>query len=419
MCFDVWRLINWGAISVAEREKILTTAEGEQIFSLGDSIENVNTSTIEEAIQEANLMEATSLVSNMQKRLNISELFRATLDGKELFGLITYFDPKEVKFTIADDNFVQIKRFAKDSRMCYLFDVKDVYRRNINYASVRRLPIVSGTLAALAISDKYVHLIHEGVYSLNPAGDSFYPDSSPFLLLPFERGIGYTVTYNEYQSKLLPPPYATGCLNYSKAGFTSRGGCYDICMRKESLKMWKRLHPALTIFPSETEKPVTFTELLFSEKTKKESLEIYQKCNVECSQRDCSTVLYAPRYIQGYKKSRKGSEGAGVALIVSLTPILQAVSMEQVALIQFLTDVASSLGFWFGLSAIGIIGTFRSLLQRLVTCRGRETKVFAHSDYRTWKQKGGLDGFRILQTILTIQKDIESIKKQQSGSGRY
>lgn len=356
MCFDLIRVLKWSAMTEPERQSVLI-ADGQNIFSQLEDLEgNYTIRDIEKAVfSTKDLIEGALLTQNLQSTFNTSDMFRVTFKPRDLFRIVFLFNPvKKNMDVIMDEKILEIRYFLRDNRMCYLFDVKQPsWTSNLSYTAIRKQPIISqNMLAVYGFEEATVWMLHDSIYILSAAGHSSRYDSNAFLGLPMKLMTSYTVTYNEYRSTLLPPPYATMCRNYSKEGLISKDGCYERCLRQLSLRSMRSLHSSLAVFPNETSKSAPFMAMYadkFANKIDK-AQEVDNNCTEECSRRDCSTVLYIPRYLTSQRRTIKST----ITQVVTLTPILQTNCLEQISLIQFLTDIASSLGFWLGMSAIGL-----------------------------------------------------------------
>lgn len=351
MCIDMHRVIKWSNLS-QEMRKNLLTQNGVSIFKLPNrTVESLHVNEIEGLLQKATHFEKMAITANIQN-INTSYIFDITMDWKELFSVVGAYNSKEKRIATGE-SVLSIKEYVQDVRKCYQLESKGHLGRNLSYFAIRRMPVYHSLLSMALFSDKYVHQLRTILYGLNPLGENYYSDYSAFLLLPIERGILYTLTLNEYRTTLLPPPYETKCRNYSKEGVKSRGGCYESCLRVHSLKTWGRLHAHLAVFPQDKEKLMSFTEIMGQKRKDHEVMD--EKCSAECQRRDCSSFLYVPRYITiADGRSNRGIL-SGIGQLVSLSPVTTTNCMKQVSLIQFLTDVSSSFGFWFGLSALGAI----------------------------------------------------------------
>ncbi len=357
MCFDLIRVIKWSAMTEEERNTILQISDEEYIYSqLTEKKENITIRDIEEAVHSnVEILDQTMLVNRLQATFNTSRFFQVIFRGIDILSATALFNPiKKNVDGVMDDNLFEVRPFMRDNHVCYLFDIKNrSWIAGLSYSAIRKQSILSkNTVGRYWFHEETVWMLSDAIYILSAIGHSSRLDTNAFLRLPMDTKTSFSLTYNEYRSTLLPPPYATMCRNYAKEGFISKDGCYESCLRQLSLEKMKRLHPSLPISPNETGKMTSFMNLYADKFANKIDLpqEIDNVCTEECSRRDCSTVLYAPRYLL----SQRRGERSTVTQYIALTPIIKADCLEQISLIQFLTDIASSLGFWLGMSAIGI-----------------------------------------------------------------
>lgn len=355
MCFDLIRVIKWSAMTEEERQSVLIS-DGEYIFpQLIEKEGNITIRDIEKAVHSSvEILERTMLINRLQATFNTSRFFQVVFKGMDMFSTTFLFNPiKKNLDAIMDDDLLEVRSFMRDNNICYLFNVKKhSWIAGLSYSAIRKQSLLSkNVICSFWFHEEIVWMLSDAVYILSAIGHNSRLDTNAFLKLPMSTRTGFTLSYNEYRSTLLPPPYATMCRNYSKEGFTSKGGCYETCLRRLSLQRMRSLHSSLAIFPNETRKMASFMTLYADKFANKIDLpqEVDNICTEECSRRDCSTVLYAPRYLLSQKKNYPSS----VSQYVSLTPIIKADCLEQLSLIQFLTDIASSLGFWLGMSAVG------------------------------------------------------------------
>lgn len=385
ICFELVRVIKWAALSREERVSLLTM-DGASIFEQLNPEENITIRDIQMAVLHSGVFERSFLMSRLQTMYNTSSIFRITLSDKDLFMISFLYNPLKKNMDAANEN-LNIRTFIRDIQKCYLMQVIPSWVTNLSYSAIRKQSIYSKNyLASYWFKDEATWSLLDANYILSPVGHSSRLDNNAFLKLPINVKLLYALTYNEYRSQLLPPPYATMCRNYAKEGFMSKAGCYETCLRRLSLKTMKGLHPSLAIFPNETEKTARFLNM-FADKLITSNLDIAQEvdnaCTEECSKRDCSTVLYSPRYLTNGKDPPAIAPGSTTTIsqLVSLTPVIKADCLEQISLIQYLTDIASSLGFWLGMSALATTSFFVYVLGG---CR-RTSHLSGHRSFLGWK----------------------------------
>lgn len=396
MCFDLIRVIKWSAMSDEERMSMLKVDGNYIVPQLEEQEGNITIKNIEMAVFSSNLLEMTNLMIRIQSKFNSSELFRVTLKGSDMFRLVWLYNPvkKNLDIVSMDNNLLEIECFMRANQKCYLFDVKKPsWASNLSYSGIRKQSLnTKNNLASYWFHEEVVWNLNEAIYILSARGHSSRLDINAFLKLPMKAKVGYTLTYNEYRSSLLPPPYATMCRNYSKEGLVSKGGCYETCLRRLSLKRMGILHPALAIFPNETRKTAHVMTLYADKFANKVdvSQEVDNICTEECGQRDCSTVLYAPRYLV----SQRITDRPRISQYITLTPIVEADCLEQISLIQFITDISSSFGFWLGMSAIG---TARLFVYSLGGCQDTNRTCFGWKNQARRKKYASIDDHRKLK----------------------
>jgi hypothetical protein len=102
--------------------------------------------------------------------------------------------------------------------------------------------------------------------------------------------------------------------------------------------------------------------------------DIEKNCSRLCRKKPCFNVIIIPHYIV---------QGSGDFIVkMPFTPFISTRTSEQVTLIAFLTDIASTLGFWLGLSAIGtaeMMIQYARLIGRYFTKRRGRRRTWATS----------------------------------------
>lgn len=379
VCFYSWKLLKWSQLSAYEKQSLLTI-NGEDIYRFEQPYENLTSYAIRSAIENGTTLDATTLLKNMQKKLNISDMFRLTASPFEVFSPVAIYNPQQrgFDFLVNGSDLMKPEEFFFDNRKCLVFNLEEKGRSNVSYFANRRINIMSGIASMYFFSEEYVSAVNEPVIALSSGKDYVRPDFNGFLAVPSQLRVG--ITYTEYRSILLPSPYATNCRNYLASGFISRGKCYDVCLKAKSLHLWGSLHPLLQIFPKEKEKIITYDELFFQ--YSHEANRIDTECTEECKQRDCSTVQYIPRYMLFGKPYQ--AEQVRFFLMVTLSPITESITVEHYLLIQFVTDIASTFGFWLGLNLYAIVGFLSLMLKYLKKVRlQRGNRVFCHPRSRS------------------------------------
>ena len=99
-------------------------------------------------------------------------------------------------------------------------------------------------------------------------------------------------------------------------------------------------------------------------------------CEHQCRHKDCIKKTFIPRQIStSYIPDKSNFE---MNLFIRQTPVLVATCLPQYSFTQFGTDLCSTVGFWFGLSAFGslshVINMFKFLFSKTSTKAGDKRK---------------------------------------------
>jgi hypothetical protein len=227
-------------------------------------------------------------------------------------------------------------------KKCYVLNPQGKFGKNINYISVRTSDF-----------QRMAWMCH-GLLAMTPSRD--FPKEADIALCPSSRkgkceweliskikmklSARLHLTYTEDRSTLLPPPFVTMCRNYSKEVVGgSRESCFLDCV-KDAKKSYS---------PGGEVKKHTIDD----------------ECSKKCKEKDCTSTVILPKLIENMSP-RCGEPWYGISIVPPDTPVIQSDTTEQVVLIQFLTDIGSTFGFWLGLSVIGVIDKFSDFLCKVI-----------------------------------------------------
>ncbi len=173
------------------------------------------------------------------------------------------------------------------------------------------------------------------------------------------------LTYDLYRNELLEWPYRTKCRHYNKtSNFRTQGHCIDHCR-------FVSYHKKLQIFSSQIlieendhyPKEIRFDELIeYNETIKNICLDIENFCvNYSCANEDCIREEFIPSV-------RKVDVGQNLtfALGPPRGPDFNVKCVPAISLIDFVTYVLSTIGFWTGFAplTLAIIKVPKSLRLR-------------------------------------------------------
>lgn len=163
------------------------------------------------------------------------------------------------------------------------------------------------------------------------------------------KGNRVGLSYSSYVSRLLPPPHKTKCLEYESLGFESRDNCYETCLINHTLAQFTKMPFNVltsTGSPHKSYRRLSFKEI-YNDTISDQLRTLEAHCRSQCWQPDCRqedvvpTILYA-------RLSRRPS----LTLHPSIAPQIILQFVAYMSLIDFLTNILSSVGFWVGFSPL-------------------------------------------------------------------
>ena len=374
-CFNLIQVIDWQKLTHEERVSILQDGLGNNIFK----DYNVQEET-EESVKGIPLIVKTNsdhelkiaATSNIQM-LNMSRVFDVTYKFEDMFeSICTYMEEYapagvsrgyvQLKFTVSSFyDIFNVNECIKDMYRCYSMEYKEKYRL-VNYYHLARQGATPGLVSAVEFNrDRLNNTL--GMYFL-PNHSGRKPASGFYAVLPMASTISQLehITYDIFEAKLLKAPYETKCIDYTELGFEFRGECYESCLRNETISATGKIHPSVNIFGGENRNVIKFADVSLNYNNTRTLLnELEDICDRRCQAKDCFSVTYIPK-----KLASLSGPDVHSALVVNLAPqapIVRAVCQEALTLIQYLTDIASTVGFWLGISAFGFFHSTKKTLE--------------------------------------------------------
>lgn len=379
LCFDYHQLLKWKAMTSEEVKKLLLW-DGTNIMADID-LENIDYDKLPVLMEELSSIEKGLILSNLHYHFNHSDIFRLTISSDDLIEISAIFSPKykELHFRSVlrkrdnDTDPLTFVDFFKDIRKCFMANAIEKYIKNVSFYDICRQDINMGEQSTYKFKDRVIEKSNmtNGIIALTENGQVLRSGFYSFLLIDPSRMS--TISYSEYRTTLLPVPFETKCSNYmyedEDDGIRTRPQCYEACIRKKTLGKFRKIYPSLSIFPNETTPAMTIYEVASDfEKLRSGNGESIlrnsiSECMDICSRRDCINVIYIPRLIgKGERKDVSVyTYKRGISLFISTTPVTEATCQPQVTIIQVLTYVASTFGFWFGLSMMGVANLLKNL----------------------------------------------------------
>ena len=257
--------------------------------------------------------------------------------------------------------------FIRGLNKCFTLAWRSAFAHR-SYQEIRRQVVAPGLLVYLLRSVQ--HQVHLLAISFSEAGSKVRIDRSDSLLIP-SQGLSSS-TYEKIESHLLPPPFQTDCRNYQESGLTDRSECFERCYSRNVSDTFGKRPPGMRF--EVTDDKIHGMTNAFAKAHKGALDAAWHACQAACRQHDCHQVTYVSRL----KSASQATEGVfpGHMVHVNTAPDVRSESLAKMTLSEFLADVASTLGFWLGVSVLQLGDSFsRSRVFAFLRQKARQALV--------------------------------------------
>lgn len=323
-------------------------------------------------------LEAEIRKKSYTEKIPLENIAYKGFDAKTSFALTRDIDEIITNCMIINATTITFKGYANCSDVfdfavylntilkCYVLNYKS--KIELDYLSSSRAEVIPGFLYEVKLSKL-------GISGISTA-DILFNNNYRIARLGFKRFILLTkleqlfsLTYQEFGNILMPPPYPTSCFNYT-SGWTDKaivdlGTCFEVCMNN---KTKDRLGPSI-VFPGQmvfqNDKMAAGKRILTVAEMANVTLRaikdnITKECNSECYHPSCQETFFIPQL-----ESAIEYPIAAFLTYILQSPKIETVQEAKLGLVQFVTDVASTFGFWIGISiysVVDILGYFGRLI---------------------------------------------------------
>ncbi|KAI1292355.1 hypothetical protein HDE_07600 [Halotydeus destructor] len=228
-----------------------------------------------------------------------------------------------------------------------------------SYITVQRMKVYQGMISITVMRQSIRNLTTAMVIYTHSSSTYAREGLSRYLLLTPSKL--YSVTHSTFTSKLLQAPYDTDCQNYTMSGYVDRGECYEKCVNKQSLDRLGKLTPGPVILLDEFRgKHMIDTATVFGNSTLRQSIiQIDGDCDSYCSKPDCESTYYVPSTMTSGEFNFPA-----LANYVEQQPLINTVYSPRHSIVQYITDLFSTLGFWIGASGLTVFDAVWKILTR-------------------------------------------------------
>lgn len=409
-CSELVRLIKWHELSHEERVLVLHSDSGQSLVNYDAKNETHESIKRLPLIVKNSTWKAINKIAIRLQGLSIDRLLQLTYDYNDVFYWIRSYveNASDVNqsyqiFMPSDyDKIFTLRQFVFDFYKCFIFERKGDFK-DIKYSHVKRQTKTPGLVYQIMLSQSFCEKL---LYTCLSLTQTTLTVDEAFVPLNVEPRV-HILKYETFERKLLPKPFMTKCVTYTDIGFDSRGKCYEHCLLKavELETNGTKVPPSVGIYSNTRKKIIGMSELdkrtLMAHKNETYEQMLHRvdsSCEDKCQEKDCESVTHVPSIMGSFEASNTVYN-----MYLPISPTISATCQEAVSLIEFLTDMVSAFGFWFGLSVFGLwdfiislVGRYtRSQVQKFSHIKRNRTQFTTSSNLVTqkrWAMKRRLAG---------------------------
>jgi hypothetical protein len=166
-------------------------------------------------------------------------------------------------------------------------------------------------------------------------------------------------TFSVMESKLLPAPFATDCIDYERSEqsstvigkhFPSRASYHEECISRYSMKYFG-IKARINGLRLDAGDPGKTSPYMFKKNIKNQRIiaNISDMCDSMFRKQDCHQIVYTPMI----KSTNSAVQNETTFLLyLPKTPSIVSESSAKINFESFVTDLCSTFGFWLGLSVM-------------------------------------------------------------------
>lgn len=205
------------------------------------------------------------------------------------------------------------------------------------------------------------------------------------------------ISTQTYVYDLLPPPFRTKCRDFAEyyPDIVGRGACFEQCAYSKSNATFNgRIFSGITITGDEDED----VQLISPDRLKTETdmqekvIRIYRDCDKTCSQNSCRKKTFLPIQISKFPYYTLRMDIHSPHL-----PHILVIFSPKTSIIEYFTDIGSTVGVWFGLGLTQLFSVFVDIIKRFTkNQKGRKMSKVTNND------SGTHNGWQRFQRVLWL-----------------
>jgi len=345
-------------------------------------------------------LEGFLFLTLMLKDFRLNDLNKARWQGKDIFQLKYIADPDDknvVLFDVKAEQFCKLHDFvAADFFGTTMICERDGLPLLYNVHDIL-VGACKGYVLMLEFRSEAIEDVQSLLFAVGPSNKYHFSLQQPKISLDFHKGSQtYIISFKKVENRLLPAPYTTDCIDYTKQGFKSRLHMISECENNVSLALTQAPLFENSYYFNESEEKYTgykqrYVEFFeFNDEVRLEAQKKFdntrRKCRELAMKPDCIQNFFSPSSFETIKSAQN-------QLLLALPdfPDIIAEFYPKMLLIDYFVYLGSTLGIWFGFS---------------VSLTSIEMINFLEHQIKTWIQ--------IIQSKWRKEKDNNKIRSHNS-----
>ena len=379
-CANIAHLIKWENMTLSRRQKVLrkrswdtTQFEGKGLYMLSPDLD---AGKLRHKIRMSSIFNLRYLITlTFQEELNVSQIFYIT---EEIDAVVRQlWAPKNLVDGCSDNqnltnkvacpcngcpfeqNFIEETHSPYNVREAYLLDKIKCFPIELNDRlpqAVNYLKIYDPVLGVHRVTQITFNNFADIYFYIHPKGHFMTLED---LQKNIKNNTWLVMSYETYQSKLLPFPYKTNCRDYQKEGLSTRAHCRMKCLRAVFLEKYESVYGEVAAFSSDNIK------ILLSLFDIEIENPVHNNCQMKCLQKECSLTSFTSMNLE---REPRTQETTTLTVVASRNPAIKTECLPAMPFISFLTNFLSTFGIWFGLSlwALSLL-PFKEIIEKILT----------------------------------------------------
>ena len=322
-----------------------------------------NISSLEDRVRKMGHVEKMYFDRDVFANMTGAEIYSVLLDESDLFlncGTVSNL-VYQISVAQCKDKF-KIRKFYLQLYVCFTLEkIKEPKWSSTTYdqMDLDRVTGIPGYLYEFKLKKKALKRADMVTIVMSHPPETNRGDQKKIFITRLLQA--FSATYSDFENFFLPAPFSTGCIDYnSSTPYYSRADCYDRCVTEFSLNQINKIYAGPIVYP-DTKQQIIPTRILMENQSLIElKIKASKICSHKCRFKECNQHFYVPKL-----KSSADYIYNTFILYAMSDPKITTVCSPRMDLMMYLTDMASTIGFWIGTSIFTSIFEMVSLFMEL------------------------------------------------------